>query len=212
MKGFLRLAGLGVLIGTTVGVGMGRAQDAETLEDQYKTCAKHYIPADKCTLEIYGQLKAKDNAPLDPNVTLALEAVKMVVSPTASNRAPDNHGFINPDTVQVRVAYVIEPGTNGKTGMKQVHRGMSKNYPTVCLELGGQNPLGGTAVQRYAVWKNTNEKHPEKEHMNSMQLSHSALDGGLSWWPECAAGGFSGKLAPGADVTEQVQKVLKDGR
>ena len=37
-------------------------QDAAALEAQYRTCAKHYIPADKCTPEIYRQLKEKDNA------------------------------------------------------------------------------------------------------------------------------------------------------
>jgi hypothetical protein len=40
-----------------------QGQDATALEEQYKTCAKHYIPADKCTPEIYQQLKEKDNAP-----------------------------------------------------------------------------------------------------------------------------------------------------
>jgi len=47
-----------------------QAQDVDALEAQYKTCAKHYIPADKCTPEIYQQLKDKDNAPLDPNVSV----------------------------------------------------------------------------------------------------------------------------------------------
>lgn len=41
-------------------------EDASALEARYKTCAKHYIPADKCTPEIYRLLKAKANAPLDP--------------------------------------------------------------------------------------------------------------------------------------------------
>jgi hypothetical protein len=40
-----------------------QAEDASALEAQYKTCAKHYIPGDKCTPEIYQQLKDKDNAP-----------------------------------------------------------------------------------------------------------------------------------------------------
>jgi hypothetical protein len=51
-------------------------QDADAMERQYKTCAKHYIPAEKCTPEIYRQLKDKDEAPLDPSVSLALKAAK----------------------------------------------------------------------------------------------------------------------------------------
>jgi hypothetical protein len=42
----------------------GYPQYAAALEAQYRTCAKHYIPADKCTPEIYRQLKEKDNAAL----------------------------------------------------------------------------------------------------------------------------------------------------
>jgi hypothetical protein len=53
-----------------------QAEDATALEAQYKTCAKHYIPAEKCTPEIYRQLKAKDEAPLDPKAAAALSAIK----------------------------------------------------------------------------------------------------------------------------------------
>lgn len=76
-----------------------QAQDASALEAQYKTCAKHYIPADKCTSEIYQQLKDKDNAPLDPTAAAALKAVKEY-----QTRAK------NPDSVQVRSAYVTDEG------------------------------------------------------------------------------------------------------
>lgn len=51
-------------------------QDAAALEEQYGTCEKHHIPADKCTPEIYQQLKEKENAPLDANVAAALKVVK----------------------------------------------------------------------------------------------------------------------------------------
>ena len=37
-----------------------QAEAAATLEAQYKTCAKRYIPAEKCTPEIYQQLKKKE--------------------------------------------------------------------------------------------------------------------------------------------------------
>lgn len=93
-------------------------QDAEALEAQYGTCAKHHIPADKCTVEIYQQLKAKDNAPLDANTAAALKAVK------------EYQGRLkNPESMQVQTAYVTEKGD-------------------VCLAIGGQNSMGGMSVSR----------------------------------------------------------------
>src|ERR1039457_85959 len=94
------------------------AQDATELEVQYGTCAKHHIPADKCTAEIYQQLKAKDNAPLDANTTAALKAIKEYQS-----------ALKNPDSMQVRTVYVTERGD-------------------VCLEIGAQNGAGGISVSR----------------------------------------------------------------
>src|SRR5207245_1579047 len=65
-QGDLMRALLAVLLLSTLSVfSYGQttaAQDATELEEQYKTCAKHSIPSDKCTPEIYQQLKAKDNA------------------------------------------------------------------------------------------------------------------------------------------------------
>ena len=70
------------------------AQDATELEAQYGTYAKHHIPADKCTAEIYQQLKAKDNAPLDANTAAALKVVK------------EYQGRLkNPESMQVQTAY-----------------------------------------------------------------------------------------------------------
>jgi hypothetical protein len=48
------------------------AQDVTALEAQYKVCAKHYIPAEKCTSEIYQQLKDKENVPPDSPTAAAL--------------------------------------------------------------------------------------------------------------------------------------------
>ena len=75
------------------------AQDAAALEEQYKTCAKHYIPADKCTPDIYQQLKDKDSVPLDPNTTAALRAAKDYQTKLK-----------NPESMQVHTAYVTEKG------------------------------------------------------------------------------------------------------
>jgi hypothetical protein len=96
---------------------VAQTQDATALEAQYKTCAKHYIPADKCTPEIYQQLKDKDNAPLDPVTTSAIKAIKEYQS-----------GLLNPDSMQVRRVYVTD-----------------KN--DVCLEIGAQIGAGGMAVE-----------------------------------------------------------------
>jgi hypothetical protein len=90
--------------------------DAAALEAQYKTCTKHYIPADKCTPEIYRQLKEKDEAPLDPAVASALQAVKRY-RPQLSN----------PASLLVRGAYVMGGGV-------------------ICLEILGQNNMGGMST------------------------------------------------------------------
>lgn len=70
-------------------------QDAAALESQYKLCANHYIPADKCTPEIYQQL----NAPLDLATAAALKAAKDWAIDTP-----------NPDSLRVGKAYVMSDG------------------------------------------------------------------------------------------------------
>lgn len=105
-----------VLLVSMLAGGLARAQDAAVLEEQYKTCAKHYIPADKCTAEVYQQLKAKDNAPLDPETTAALNATGLLQS-----------SLRNPKSMILRRAYVA------KTGY-------------VCLSVSAQNGLGGMDI------------------------------------------------------------------
>ena len=95
-----------------------QAQDASALEAQYKTCAKHYIPAEKCTPEIYQQLKKKDEAPPDPKTASALSAVKEYRT-----------RLKNSESMQVHPAYVTNDGA-------------------VCLEIAGQNAMGGMTVSR----------------------------------------------------------------
>ena len=94
------------------------AQDASELEAQYGTCAKHSIPADKCTAEIYQQLKAKDNAPLYANTAASLKAVKEY-----------QVKLKNPESMQVQTAFITERGD-------------------ICLMIGAQNGFGGIAVSR----------------------------------------------------------------
>jgi hypothetical protein len=95
-----------------------QAQDAAALEAQYKTCTKHFIPSDKCTSEIYQQLKAKDEAPLDPATATALLAVKDYRTK-----------LLNPETIQIVKIYVhdVESGE-------------------LCLEVNSQNQGGGMTL------------------------------------------------------------------
>jgi hypothetical protein len=95
-----------------------QGQDATAMEEQYKTCAKHYIPADKCTPEIYQQLKDNDNSPLDSDTAFALKAVKEYQSLLR-----------NPASMQIQTAYVTY-------------------RRAVCLKVGGQNGFGGMTVNR----------------------------------------------------------------
>ena len=90
--------------------------DVAALEAQYKTCAKHHIPADKCTPEIYQQLKAKDEAPLDPTIASVLQAVKKYQA-----------GLTNPASLVVRRAQIL-------------------GYGDVCLDILAQNNVGGMSL------------------------------------------------------------------
>src|SRR6266700_1255444 len=96
-----------------------QTQDADALEAQYKTCATHYIPSDKCTPEIYQQLKAKNKpAVLEGPAATAFRVIKEY-----------QPRLKNPASMQLRYAYVTDKGD-------------------VCVTLGGQNSMGGTSVQR----------------------------------------------------------------
>jgi len=170
------------------------AQDAEALEAQYKTCAKHYIPADKCTPEIYQQLKAKDNAPLDPTTATALKAVKEY-----------QPRLKNPESMQVHTAYVTDEGA-------------------VCLEIAGQNAMGGMTVSR-VVWITRDWRGPKR--MREHWLDEGGFGGLASadvqrntgsgysvdrWGGPCQktkAFGRQGDMQPGTDVTEKVNQALK---
>lgn len=90
--------------------------DVAALEAQYRTCAKHYIPADKCTPEIYQQLEAKDKAPLDPTTASVLQAVKKYQA-----------RLTNPASLVVRRAQVTNNGD-------------------ICLDILAQNNVGGMSL------------------------------------------------------------------
>jgi hypothetical protein len=121
-------------------------QDADALEAQYSTCEKHHIPADKCTPEIYQQLKAKDNAPFDPKTATVLQAVREYRS-----------RLKNPDSMQLRTAYLTDDGA-------------------ICLELGAQNGAGGMGVSRIVYvtsdWKGA--KRPREHWLDEGGMGGSA--------------------------------------
>jgi hypothetical protein len=169
-------------------------QTAAELEAQYKTCAKHYIPADKCTPEIYRQLKAKDEAPPDEKTAIALKAVKEYRT-----------RLKNPESMQVHTAYLTDDGA-------------------VCLEIGGQNPMGGMSVSRVvyvtAEWKGAKRLRDHWLDEGGFGGSGSAQaqrDSGSGFevdrWPgvceKTKSFGRVGDMKPGTDVTEKVNAALK---
>jgi hypothetical protein len=163
-------------------------QDATALEEQYSTCEKHHIPADKCTPEIYEQLKAKDDAPLDPTTATALKAVKEYQS-----------RLKNPPSMQLQTAYVTEQGA-------------------VCLEIGAQNGMGGISVSRvvYITPDWTGAKRLKEHWLDEGGMGGSASadlermrGSGYQadrWDHVCIK---SRKLLPGTDVTAKVNQALK---
>jgi len=168
-----------------------QAQDASALEAQYKTCAKHYIPADKCTPEIYQQLKAKDDAPLDPTTATALKAVKEY-----------QQRLKNPASMQVHTAYVTNEGA-------------------VCLDIAGQNGLGGMSASRVVyltdAWPHRGKGKwmDEGGFMGGMAANNSGTYDVDRWGGYCQkvkAFGKQGDMQPGTDVTEKVNQALKDAK
>ena len=133
-------------------------------------------------------MKAKDDAPLDPTAAAALKAVKEY-----QTRAK------NPDSVQVRTAYVTDEGA-------------------VCLEIAAQNGAGGMSVSRVVYftpdWKGAKRL---REHW----LDESGMGGSGSADVERMRGsGYevdrwngvcikSKNFLPGRDVTEKVKEALK---
>jgi hypothetical protein len=162
-------------------------EDASALEARYKTCAKHYIPAEKCTREIYQQLKDKDEAPPDAKTAAALSAIKEY-----------RRKLKNPESIQVQTAYVTDAGA-------------------VCLEIGGQNGMGGMSISRivYCTPEWTGAKRLKGHWLDEGGMGGAAareIGGGYEvnrWGGPCTKGAFRAKLVPGTDVTEKVNQVLK---
>jgi hypothetical protein len=161
-----------------------RGQDAAAMEEQYKTCAKHFIPAEKCTPEIYRQLKEKDTAPLDPKVAFALQGVKQY-----------QKRLKNPESMQIHTAYVTDRGD-------------------ACLEIGAQNSVGGQTVSRIVYLANGKflDEGGFRGMIAQDDSFSEGRAGGVDRWQRVCLKGFHQKLVPGTDVTEDVKKAFKDGR
>ena len=168
-------------------------QDATALEERYKICSKHSIPADKCTPEIFQQLKTKDNLPLEPKAAAALKAAKEYQA-----------RLKNPDSIQIRSAYVLDG---------HCRKCSTEDY-LVCLEIGGQNGAGGMTVSRVAVQLNQGREH---------WYDGTGILGGLNPDKEDSWNGIctnpktpfhpNPSLKPGGiDVTEKVSEALKKER
>lgn len=183
-----------VLVIGLIALPLVHAQDATALEEQYKTCARHSIPSDKCTPEIYQQLKAKDNTPLDPTIATALIAVK------------EYRGHLkNPASMQVQTAYVTDQGA-------------------VCLAIGAQNGLGGISVSRVVyVTQDFKGAKRLRGHWydesgfggaNSADIQRMSGSGlVVDRWPVVCykekSFGRQGDMLPGTDVTDKVNQALQ---
>jgi hypothetical protein len=163
---------------------LARGQDAAELEAQYSTCEKHHIPADKCTPEIYRQLKEKDNVPLDANTATALKAIKQY-----------QVRLKNPASMQLQTAFVTEKGD-------------------FCFVIGGQNTLGGISVSRVVYtskgrWLDEGGIAGAMAANPSISGSYSVDRWGGYCTKPATPFHPNPKLFPGTDVTEAVNQALR---
>jgi hypothetical protein len=109
-----------VILSGFIASAQSEEQDATKLEDQYKTCARHSIPAEKCTEEIYRQLREKDNPSLDP---VAKEALAAAITYRTMLK--------NPTSMVLHSATVVDFNLRKDA------------YHVICLVVAGQNGFGG---------------------------------------------------------------------
>jgi hypothetical protein len=108
----------------------------------------------------------------------------------------------NPDSMQVHTAYMTNDGA-------------------VCLEVAGQNSMGGMSVSRVVyltdVWPHRGKGKwmDEGGFLGGMAADHSGTYQVDRWGGYCyklKAFGKQGDLFPGTDVTEKVMQALKDSK
>jgi hypothetical protein len=161
-------------------------QDADALEAQYKACAKHSIPADKCTSEIYRQLKEKDEAAarLDPATAEAMAVI-----------ASYQEMLKNPESLQVRGAMIVDFNLRKDA------------YHVICLVIGGQNGFGGMTT-RGVAYVTYGHGGKTKSLWTENESGFGRTYENMCFTPHA----FSGSTPrPGTDVTEKVNQALKRG-
>ena len=97
-------------------LAFGQDQDATALEEQYKTCSKHYIPAEICTPDIFRQIQGGGTCTAGQQDGGGLSAVRYLQA-----------RLKNPESMQARSAHVTRKGH-------------------ICLSIGAQNGFGGMTV------------------------------------------------------------------
>ena len=106
----------------------------------------------------------------------------------------------NPDSMQVHTAYVTDEGA-------------------VCLEVAGQNSMGGVSVSRVVYLTDSWPHRGKGKWMDEGGFGGAAardVNGGYEldrWRGFCAKPktfGWTGDLYPGTDVTEKVKEALKN--
>jgi hypothetical protein len=177
-----------ILVFLLLNASSALGQDAAQLEAQYKTCSKHYIPAEKCTPEIYAQLKEKDNAPPDPDVAHAVAAIHDY-----------QRGLKNRGSLEVQTAYITDKGD-------------------LCLAISGQNSLGGSTVSRVVLTAQGKWKDDTGFLADAFYAGNGPSPGGVDRWPVyCTKPTFgfhsrsfrNPKMVPGTDITDAVNRQLK---
>jgi hypothetical protein len=189
-----------VLVGFVVLAVAGYGQRAAQLEEPYRTCAQHYIPAEKCTIEVWAPLVqaawiAAGNAPVDSRVVWALLGVQAV-----------QVYLKNPASIQIRNVFVREVSEKSSLA----------DGPIVCFEVSAQNSLGGMDIGWFAFHLSKNRKHPEREKLEvdhwtkggdrDIAVGFGGALGWMGWNPLCGA---VGPGQGGRDITEQVKHELQ---
>jgi hypothetical protein len=97
----------------------------------------------------------------------------------------------------------------------QVHTAYITDEGAVCLEIAGQNSMGGPSVSRVVyltdAWPHRGKNHwlDEGGFGGAAMMNHSGTYTVDRWDHTCTKGTFHPKLVPGTDVTDKVNQVLK---
>jgi hypothetical protein len=96
----------------------------------------------------------------------------------------------NPDSMQIHTTYVTDEGA-------------------VCLEVAGQNGMGGMTVSRVVYLTQAWPHRGRRKWEYSITVGDIEVDGWRGLCYKAKAFGRQGDLYPGVDVTEKVKETLK---